>query len=141
MATVNLEFPAELVAQFWQGDASKEATRLLALELYRLGRVSFVRSAELCSMPLSDFTEFAAHRGVSPLHHDVAPLQDEDLVMQWMADAKREEEVSPKSTKEILAESRRLARSVQQRAKKLGIDTSDASIVKMIHELRAENDA
>ena len=140
MATVNLELPAELVAQFWQGDASKEATRLLALELYRRGRVAFVRAAELCSMPLSDFTEFAALRGVSPLHGGADPLEESE-VMQLIADTQREEAESPKSTKEILAESRRLARSGQRRAKKLGIDTSDASIVKLIHEFRANNDA
>ena len=140
MTTVNLEIPAELVAQFWQGDASKEASRLLALELYRRGRVSFVKAAELCSMSRSDFTEFAAHRGVSPLHSGADPL-DQAEVMKLIADTQREEAESPKSTKEILAESRRLARSGQRRAKKLGIDTSDASIVKLIHEFRANNDA
>ena len=92
-------------------------------------------------MPQCDFKEFAVHRGVPPRSRGSDRQEELDLVMQWVADAKREEQESPKSAKEILAESRRLARSVQLHAKKLGINTSDASIVKMIHELRAEDDA
>ena len=92
-------------------------------------------------MPQSEFEDFAVHRGVSPLDHRSKSLEEERLVMQWVADAKREEEESPKSTKEILAESRRLSRSVQLHANKLGIKITDVAIVKMIHDLRSISDA
>ena len=62
-------------------------------------------------------------------------------MMLLIEDAKREEAESPMSRKEILAETRRLARAGQRRASELGINTSDAAIVKMIQEMRVNSEA
>lgn len=47
MATVNVEFPADLAAQFDPDHVSAEAARLLALELFREDRVSLGRAADI----------------------------------------------------------------------------------------------
>jgi len=49
--------------------------------------------------------------------------------------------VNPMSKEEVLEESRRLARSGQRQARKLGIRTTDADIVRLIHEQRASRRA
>lgn len=82
MATVNLALPADLVAQLKAGDASQEAARLLALELFRLERVSLGKAAELCEMPLADFMEFAAQRGVPPLNYGLEQLEEDHRTME-----------------------------------------------------------
>ena len=82
MATVSLELPADLVAQLKHGGASQEAARLLALELFRLERVSLGRAAELCSMPLADFMEFAAQRGIPPLNYGLEQLEEDRRTME-----------------------------------------------------------
>jgi hypothetical protein len=46
---------------------SAEATRLLALELYREGKVSLGSAAELCHLPIERFMEFSCRHNV-PLH-------------------------------------------------------------------------
>jgi hypothetical protein len=55
LQTVRAEIPAELVvaAGLDAQNLSVEAARLLALELYREGKVSLERAAELCHTPLS----------------------------------------------------------------------------------------
>jgi predicted HTH domain antitoxin len=77
MATVNLELPADLVAQLGKENASQEAACLLALELFREQRVSLGRAAELCSTPLAAFMEFAAARGVPPLDYGTRELEED----------------------------------------------------------------
>jgi len=74
MPTVTIQLPAELVAQLGS-DASEEAARLLALEFFREEKVSLGRAAELCSMPLADFMQFAADRGVPPLNYTLEELE------------------------------------------------------------------
>ena len=61
MQTVRVETPAELaVAAGLDADnLSAEATRLLALELYREDSDSLGRAAELCRLPIEQFMEFA----------------------------------------------------------------------------------
>lgn len=78
MQTVNVEIPAELAsaAGLDPRSLSAEATRLLALELYREDKVSLGRAAELSQIPVEQFMEFLAQRGV-PLHYGVKEL-DED---------------------------------------------------------------
>ena len=62
MDTVDVKLPAELVqaANLEPGTVSRDAARLLALELYREERVSLGRAAELCQTPVAAFMEFAA---------------------------------------------------------------------------------
>lgn len=66
-----LQLPVDLVrvAKLDTGDLSKEAAKLVALELFRENKVSLGRAAELCQTPLAAFMDFAAQRDVSPLRY------------------------------------------------------------------------
>jgi predicted HTH domain antitoxin len=77
--TVNIELPAELVkaANLEPANLSEEAARLFALELYREGKVSLGRAAELCKTPLAGFMDFAARHGVPPLQYSAEDLDEE----------------------------------------------------------------
>lgn len=79
MDTLPLELPVDLIkaANLDTGDLSKEAAKLLALELLREKRISLGRAAELCTTPLATFMEFAAQHEVSPLLYGENEL-DED---------------------------------------------------------------
>jgi predicted HTH domain antitoxin len=78
METVRAEIPAELVvaAGLNAANLSAEATRLLALELYREDRVSLGRAAELCHLPTERFMEFAGRHNV-PLHYGANDLEED----------------------------------------------------------------
>jgi predicted HTH domain antitoxin len=79
METMPLELPADLirVAQFDTADLSKEAARLLALEVFREGKVSIGRAAELCRTPLAAFMDFAARHEVSPIRYGEQELEED----------------------------------------------------------------
>jgi predicted HTH domain antitoxin len=79
METVRLELPAALLkaANLEETDLSREAARLLALELYREARVSLGRAAELCQTPVAVFVDFAAKHGVPPLRYRNEDLEEE----------------------------------------------------------------
>jgi len=79
METVNVELPSALLraANLEGSNLSQEATRLLALELYREDKVSLGRAAELCQTPLVAFMDFAAKRGVPPLRYSFEDLKEE----------------------------------------------------------------
>jgi predicted HTH domain antitoxin len=79
MGTVNLELPADLVsvARLNDGDVSKEAANLIALELFHENKVSLGRAAELCRTPLATFMEFAAAHGISPIRYTDAELEED----------------------------------------------------------------
>jgi predicted HTH domain antitoxin len=64
------------VAELDTSNLSGETARLLALELYREGKVSLGRAAELCQMPVEQSMEFAAQHNL-PFHYGVDEL-DED---------------------------------------------------------------
>ncbi len=83
MQTVRVEIPAELaVAAGLDGaNLSAEATRLLALELYREDRVSLGRAAELCHLPAERFMEFAARHDV-PLHYGADDLEEDRRTLE-----------------------------------------------------------
>ena len=83
MQTVRAEIPAELVvaAGLDAQNLSVEAARLLALELYREGRVSLGRAAELCHTPLELFMEFAGRHEV-PLHYGADDLEEDRRTLQ-----------------------------------------------------------
>jgi predicted HTH domain antitoxin len=79
METVRIELPSALLkaANLEEGNLSEEAARLLALELYREGKVSVGRAAELCQTPLAAFLEFSAKYGVPPLQYNSEDLEEE----------------------------------------------------------------
>jgi hypothetical protein len=62
-------------------------------------------------------------------------------VGQLIEEAQREQQENPLSKEEVLEESRRLARAGQRRSSKLGIRTTDADIVRLIHKQRASRRA
>jgi predicted HTH domain antitoxin len=69
MKTVSIELPSPLLkaANFDEKNLSEEVARLLALGLYREGKISLGRAAELCQTPLAAFMDFAAKHAVPPL--------------------------------------------------------------------------
>ncbi|MGA8224095.1 MAG: UPF0175 family protein [Candidatus Acidiferrales bacterium] len=79
MKTVRVELPSALLkaANLEGRDRSQEAARLLALELYREGKVSLGRAAELCQTPLAAFMDFAAKHSVPPLRFSNEDLEEE----------------------------------------------------------------
>jgi predicted HTH domain antitoxin len=83
METVRAEIPAELVvaAGLDADNLSAEATRLLALELYRGDRVSLGRAAELCHLPIEQFMEFAGRHNV-PLHYGFDDLEEDRKTLE-----------------------------------------------------------
>jgi hypothetical protein len=78
MANVTVDIPEEVLALAGLpgGSASGGATQLLALELFREGRVSLGRAAELAGVSTEEFMEFSAHRQVS-LHYTEADLAED----------------------------------------------------------------
>ena len=79
METLHVELPADLVkaAKFDEGNLSKEAARVIALDLFRERTVSLGRAAELCETPLAIFMEYAAAHGVPPLNYDEEDLAED----------------------------------------------------------------
>ncbi len=75
MTNVTVEIPTEVLtlAGLPNGSASNRATRLLVLELFREGRVSLGRAAELAGASVEEFMEFSAQRQVS-LHYTETDL-------------------------------------------------------------------
>jgi predicted HTH domain antitoxin len=53
-----------------------DAVKLIALELFREGRVSLGRAAELARIGLAEFIDFAAQRGV-PLNYTLEELTED----------------------------------------------------------------
>ena len=79
METIHVELPSALLkaADLDSGNVSKEAARLLALELFREEKISLGRAAELCETPLAEFMSFAARHGVPPLRYSSHDLDEE----------------------------------------------------------------
>ena len=78
MDEVQVILPAELLAAAGvnRGDASKGATMLLALELYRESKISLGRAAELSRTPVEAFMVFAGQREV-PLRYSPTDLEED----------------------------------------------------------------
>jgi predicted HTH domain antitoxin len=79
MASVDIQLPADLVAaaKLDQGDdVSREAAKLIALELFREDKVSLGRAAALCGMPVEPFMNYAGEHGV-PLHYGLEELEQD----------------------------------------------------------------
>jgi predicted HTH domain antitoxin len=66
MDTVQVEVPAALLkaADLDSSNVSQEASRLLALELFREDRISLGRAAELSGTPLASFMDFVARHAI-----------------------------------------------------------------------------
>jgi predicted HTH domain antitoxin len=77
MVQVKLRLPADLVSEAGldAGDVSQETAKVIAMELFREGKVSLGRAAELCATPLAAFMEFTAQRGVPPLSYSLEELE------------------------------------------------------------------
>lgn len=77
-ATLTVELPAEVftLAELTDGPPAKNAAKLLALELYREGRASLGRAAELAGVGIEEFMDFAAHRQV-PFHYTAEELAED----------------------------------------------------------------
>ena len=65
-----------MLAGLPSGSASNRATWLLVLELFREGRVSLGRAAELAGASVEEFMEFSAQRQVS-LHYSETDLGED----------------------------------------------------------------
>lgn len=83
MQTVRVEIPAELAmaAGLDADNLSAEATRLLALELYREDRVSLGSAAELCHLPVEQFMELSGRHNV-PLHFGIDDLEEDRRTLE-----------------------------------------------------------
>ena len=83
METVEVRLPADLVraAGLNPANPSAEASRLLALILYKENRVSLARAAELCETPVEQFVEFAA-RQEDPPHYGLEELEQDRLTIE-----------------------------------------------------------
>ena len=91
MRTLCVEIPADLVlAAGMDGeDISAQATRLIALELFRednalsthAPKVSLGRAAELCRLPIEKFMEFAGRHNV-PLHYGAEDLEEDRRTLE-----------------------------------------------------------
>jgi predicted HTH domain antitoxin len=80
MTNVTVEIPEDVLtlADLPDGSASSRATHLLALELFREGRISLGRAAELAGVGVEDFMEFSAQRQVA-LHYTATDLAEDGV--------------------------------------------------------------
>ena len=78
MEAVQVSLPADLLkaAGVNPAEASRDATMLLTLELYRENKISLGRAAELCETSVEAFMVFAGRHEV-PMHYSASDL-DED---------------------------------------------------------------
>lgn len=76
---MKVDLPAALLqaANLDVANLSREAARLLALEVFREGKVSLGRAAELCHTPLAAFMDFAQAHEVSPVQYSAAELEED----------------------------------------------------------------
>jgi predicted HTH domain antitoxin len=79
MQTTTVDLPTALLeaAQLDSKNISREAARLLALELLREQKISLGLAAELSQTPLAAFMDFVAKHGVSPLRNTFEDLEQE----------------------------------------------------------------
>lgn len=83
METVEVRLPAELLraAGLSSANPSADASRLLALVLYKENRVSLARAAELCQTPVEQFVDFAGRQG-DPPHYGLEELEEDRLTIE-----------------------------------------------------------
>lgn len=78
MDSVQVTLPTELLraAGVDPADASQDAARLLALELYREDKISLGRAAELSQTSVEAFMVFAARHTVA-IHYNLKDLEED----------------------------------------------------------------
>jgi predicted HTH domain antitoxin len=83
MEKVTIELPTELlkVANPSATDLSRETARLLALGLFREGKVSLERAAELCHSPVSAFMDFVAAHNTPPIRSTLGELEEDRRIL------------------------------------------------------------
>ncbi len=83
MTSVRVEIPAEALelSGLSGAPASAAARQLIALELFREGRVSLGRAAALAGLGPEAFMELAAGRQV-PLHYTESDLREDRLAAE-----------------------------------------------------------
>jgi predicted HTH domain antitoxin len=77
MKIVPLEFPADLAQAVQRNNdhVPKEAAKLLALELFRQGKVSISRAAELCEIPPPSSWNSRLLMGARPVNYGIEELE------------------------------------------------------------------
>jgi predicted HTH domain antitoxin len=77
MPAVNLQLPGDVVfeAKLNEGDVSREAAKIIAMELFRERKVSLGRASELCDAPLAALMDFVASHGVPRIDYDLDELE------------------------------------------------------------------
>jgi predicted HTH domain antitoxin len=83
MATVRVELPEDLIktANISAEHLSREVAKLIALELFREHVLSLGKAAELCSVSVEEFMEYAAQREV-PLHYTLEDLEGDRKLLE-----------------------------------------------------------
>jgi predicted HTH domain antitoxin len=86
MGRVQVNLPSELLeaAGVNPADASRDATLLLALELYRENKVSLGRAAELCQTSVEAFMVFAGCHEV-PIHYNLSDLEEDRSTLERLS--------------------------------------------------------
>jgi predicted HTH domain antitoxin len=86
MEAIQVSLPADLLkaAGVNPADASREATMLLTLELYRENKISLGRAAELCRTSVEAFMVFAGRHEV-PLHYNASDLEEDRRTLERLS--------------------------------------------------------
>ena len=86
MEAVQVSLPADLLkaAVVNPADASREATMLLTLELYRENKISLGRAAELCQTSVEAFMVFAGRHEV-PMHYSTSDLEEDRRTLERLS--------------------------------------------------------
>jgi predicted HTH domain antitoxin len=86
MDGVQVTLPVELLeaAGVNPADASRDATMLLALELYRENKISLGRAAELSRTSVEGFMVFAGHREVA-MHYSLSDLEEDRRTLERLS--------------------------------------------------------
>jgi predicted HTH domain antitoxin len=83
---VQVTLPVELLeaAGVNPADASRDATMLLTLELYRERKISLGRAAELCQTPVEAFMVFAGRREVA-IQYSLSDLEEDQRTLDRLS--------------------------------------------------------
>lgn len=78
MGTVMIEMPEEILSagNIPKEEASVEIKKIVALELYREGRVSIGKASEMAGMCLADFMDLIAERDI-PINYTLQNWKDD----------------------------------------------------------------
>lgn len=80
MSTVQVELPIELLELSATGEGPDQAARhIMALELFREGRATLGKAAELAGLTIEQFMDFSSRREV-PLNYGLEDLEADRVV-------------------------------------------------------------